>query len=253
VAAGCLRIGHGDGGITGPSLHDATANGVPAAAFKRRHNLQHGIALATAQIQGEQGGCGGWIQEVFNRRSVTFCEIHHMDVIAHACAVWRGPITAKDLEFMAPAYSHLADEGEEVVGTAAGVFADLAAGMGPDRIEIAQPSDAPAGVCVAHVRQQLFNGRLRVPVGVHRLDRSVLVDRHLLGIAVQRGAAAEGDRVASVGCHGGQQLAAPRHVHIPIPQRLFNGFPNSLESGEVNHRIHRSAPGGGGEGTVEIV
>jgi len=42
-------------------------------------------------------------------------QIHHVDLIAHAAAVGGGPVVAKHLQFGAPAYGHLADEGEEKV------------------------------------------------------------------------------------------------------------------------------------------
>ncbi len=65
-------------------------------------------------------------------------EILHMDVVAHAGAIGRGVVVAEYMQGLAPAHCHLGDIGHQVVGHAAGIFTDGAAGVGTDRIEVAQ-------------------------------------------------------------------------------------------------------------------
>lgn len=78
-----------------------------------------GAQLRRFRLQGVEGG------------AVTFSEVHHVDLVAHAAAVGGEPVVAKNLQFGPLAHRPLADEREQDVGRAQRVFADVATGVGP--------------------------------------------------------------------------------------------------------------------------
>ena len=70
-------------------------------------------------------------------------QVHHMNVVAHAGAVGRGVVVAKNAQKLPFAYGHLRDEGHEVVGNAIGVLAHGAANVRAHRVEVAQDCYLP--------------------------------------------------------------------------------------------------------------
>ncbi|CWR93580.1 Uncharacterised protein [Neisseria meningitidis] len=79
-------------------------------------------------------------------RDMPFCQIHHMNIVAHTGAVGGRIIAAEYRQLRQPARSHLADIGQKVVGNAVGLFADQAAFMRADRVEITQQNHAPTRI-----------------------------------------------------------------------------------------------------------
>ena len=114
--------------------------------------------------------------------------------------------------------------------------------MRTDRIEVAQAGDPPEflGAC-SQVVEQAFRRCFGVPVGIDRLDRRRFRNRHVVGVAVEGGAAAEHKGVAAVVGHHLQQAERAVHIHVPVAQRFSNRFAHGLESCEVDHRINRLA------------
>ena len=102
------------------------------------------MALATPQIQGEELGRG--VEQSVHSRPVAFGQIHDMDVIPDSCAIGRGPVPAINFQARFLPLGHQVDQGKEVAGLPEGGFADAAAGMGADGIEVTQPGHAPAGL-----------------------------------------------------------------------------------------------------------
>ena len=134
-------VGDGDGGITRPAINDRVGDRLPTGMAEGVHHLQHRDAPAAAEVEGEQ--LRRFRQQAVEGRLVPFCQIHHMDVIAHARSIGCWPVVAKDLNLFAPAHGDLGDKWEEVVGNPQRVFTDPAAGMGADGVEITQTGDSP--------------------------------------------------------------------------------------------------------------
>ena len=158
------------------------------------------MALAAAQVGGEELGL--FAEQGLQSSEMAFGEIHHMDVVPHPTAIRSGPVASIHLKTPTAAHRHLAHKREEVVGSALGVFANAATGVGPHGIEVAQPGDAPARFTGRQIGQQLLHSGLGLAVGVDGPHRRRLRDRHLLRDAIHGGAAAEHDRAAAMGPHG---------------------------------------------------
>ena len=146
---------------------------------------------------------------------------------------------------------HQVDQGKEVAGLPEGGFADAAAGMGADGIEVTQPGQAPAGLTGRQVRQHLLHGSFGVSVWVDRSHRRTFRNWHRVRQAVEGGTAAEHQRPAVVTGHGLEQAAAASHVGIPVAQRFGHGFSYRLQASEMQHRLHLGCAGGF-EGPVQI-
>ncbi|MNL57724.1 hypothetical protein D3C87_1813090 [compost metagenome] len=110
-----------------------------------------------------------------------------MQIVAHARAVGGVVIVAKDPQEWLTAHRHLGDEGEQVVGQIARAFADLAAGVCADRVEVAQRDGAEGGVGRADVAQHLFHHQLGAAVGIGGRQRMRLGERQIARFAIHRG------------------------------------------------------------------
>ena len=101
------------------------------AVFHRLHDVQNGLPLTGAEVDSEQ--LRFFFQQRVEGATVPFREIHHVDVIPHAWPIWREPVTTQYMQSWSVASAHLAHNGEEVVGDAAGIFINAARGMGAKR------------------------------------------------------------------------------------------------------------------------
>lgn len=210
-------------------------------------HLQNGDALARAQVEGEEGVAVG-VEQMVEGAAVAFGQIHHMDVVPHATAIHRGPIVPEHRQAGSLSHRHLADDGEQIGGLPVGVLTDAAAGMGAHRVEVAEASDAPAGLAGRDIGQQLLHRRFGVAIGMERTHRRALGDRQGFGVPVEGGAAAEDQNAAVVAPHGLQEAAAAVNVDIPVEERLSDGFRQGLQTGEMEHRPH----GPQGHGALHI-
>ena len=83
---------------------------------------------------------------------------------------------------------------------------------------------------------------------MHRRGGHPFVEWELLRFAVDRGGAAEHEGAAVMSIHGRSQDPAAVEVHIPVAQWVGHRFPHGLETGEMNHAIHRAIAA---EGPIE--
>eukprot|EP00611_Tribonema_gayanum_P014253 TRINITY_DN2557_c1_g2_i2.p1 TRINITY_DN2557_c1_g2~~TRINITY_DN2557_c1_g2_i2.p1 ORF type:complete len:119 (-),score=9.19 TRINITY_DN2557_c1_g2_i2:620-976(-) len=111
---------------------------------------------------------------------MTLREVQHVDVVAHARAVHCVVVAAEDRQLLPPTNSDLTEVRRQVVGGAAGVLADVAAGVRARGVEVAQALNLPparqlvpllgvGGVVVVtdgEVAQDLFDEVLGAPVWV---------------------------------------------------------------------------------------
>ena len=161
-----------------------------------------------------------------------------MDVVAYAGAVVGVIVVAEDAEFLTLAYGHLGDVGHEVVGDAVGVFADGAALVCTDGVEVAEEHDVPFLVSLLHVHKHLFEHRLGLSVGVGAVALGALLGDGDDGrVAVDGGRAREDDVLAAVLAHDVEEDESAVHVVFVVFQRLGAAFAYSLKAGEVDAGI----------------
>ena len=166
--SGACGIGHGDGGIARSPVDEGVGDVLSAGGGEGVDHVENTGPIAAAEVAGEV--LWPLIEQGFEGGFVAFCQIHHVDVIAHAGAVMGGPVAAEHLELIATADSDLGDEREEVVGDAQGVFSDATAGMGAHGVEVAEGCDAPrVGSAAVEIREHLFNSGFGKAVGVDRV------------------------------------------------------------------------------------
>ena len=97
---------------------------------------------------------------------MSLCQINDMDVVTHARAVVRGVVVTPDIEIFAPPHSHLRHIGHQVVGNALWVFADQAAFVRTNGIEIAQYGNTPVWLSAIHIPQHVFNNKFAAPIWI---------------------------------------------------------------------------------------
>src|SRR4051812_8077242 len=112
------------------------------------------------------------------------CQIVYVDVIADACAVRRGIVSAEDFDVFTLPKGDLQDEWDEVrFGIV--VFAECAVSSGPRCVEVAQGGIAQA-VGVRVIGQRVFDDELRKSIRTDRILWMIFGQRDALGIAVSR-------------------------------------------------------------------
>ena len=77
-----------------------------------------------------------------------------------------------------------------------------------------------------------------MPIGVDGLDWSRFRDGNLIGIAIQRGAAAEDQGVTRECSHHVDEADAASHIHLPVAKRISHGFAHGLQPCEVDHALN---------------
>ena len=187
-------------------------------------------------MAGLAGGVGALL-EVEEGAEVADREVLDVDIVADAAAVRGGVVGAEDLYLLELAAGDLADDGHEVVGDAFGVFANSAAGVRANRIEVTQDVDAPTWLRARQVKEHLLDHGFAVAVGVGGLDAFLLGDGYTLGVAVDCGRGAEYQGLAAMLLHALQEADCRIEVVIVITQWLGDGFAHGFEAGEVDDGV----------------
>lgn len=203
---------------------------LPTGSLKGLDDLEHAVPAPRPQVDG--GAVR--LRQALERAQVALGEVDHVDVVAHASAVGRGVVAAPDAQALAPAGGDLGDEGHEVVGDALRVFADQAAGVGADGVEIAQQCDAPVGLGPVEVAQHVLDHQLAAAVGIGGRERMLLGQRQELGLTIDGGRRAEDQGLDAGGAHGLQQAQAADDVVVVVVERLLRRFADGLEAGKVD-------------------
>ena len=139
-------VGVTGGDVALASWHDAVGDGFSAGLFEGFYHLQHAVAFGLCL--GSSSARLGFALGSSGRRRGLWRGLPHGCSRARRCRLaW--VVVAKDAEFFELADADLGDVGQEVVGDAAGVFADLAAGVRADWVEVAQYGNAQAWAAVA--------------------------------------------------------------------------------------------------------
>ncbi len=232
--------------VAGPAGDHLVRQVAPDRLAGRRDHLEDGRADARPEVVGvparalgvERGQCG----------EVALGEVDHVDVVAHAGAVARGPVAAVHVEVGAPAHRHLHEERHEVVGDPAGILAELARGVGADRVEVAQHAHAPRRTGHGHVVEDPLDEELRAAVGAVGVERPVLGERDPVGLAVDGGRRREHEPADAVALHGIDELVGRAEVVAVVPQGLGHRLADGLQAGEVDHGVDRVGREDGVEG-----
>src|SRR5690606_3316387 len=73
-----------------------------------------------------------------NGRNMPVGDVHHVQVVAQACAVWGVIVAAKNVDLRQLSHGNLEHVGGQVVRNLRRVLTDAAARVGADRVEVAQ-------------------------------------------------------------------------------------------------------------------
>ncbi len=230
-----MRLGPAFGYVTGAARFDLVRYGATAGRLERTDHLQHGIALTGTQVVGKDTGIGSYAGQ---RLEMTESEIHHVDVVAHACAIRGRIVIAKHPQLLELADAHLADIGQQVVGDTVGIFTDEAALVGADRVEVAQQHYGPTRIGFGQVTQYLFHHQLGATIGVGRAGGEIFPQRHRGRIAIHCGRRAEHQPEHARLCHLLAQHQGACDVVLVIGERDLARLPHRLETGEVDHRFN---------------
>src|ERR1700751_2029546 len=108
-------------------------------------------------------------------------QVHDVDIIPDAGAIGRIVIISKNIHALAPSNGNLGNERKQIVRNAVGIFADQAALMSADRIEVTKNPDRPAWVARKNVAQHVFYDEFCPTIGIYRPERMVFGVRKEVG------------------------------------------------------------------------
>ena len=148
------------------------------------HHFEYAVALAGAEVED---ALTRMLRHVGDCRDVAAREIHDVNIIAHAGAVRRIIVVAKDAQAFQPADGRLRNVGHEVVRHAARISPMRAARVRTDGVKVAQQHDRPARVGHNIVAQDLLADVLRPTIRIRAAaGTGRLVERHLVVAGVHR-------------------------------------------------------------------
>ena len=169
---------------------------------------------------------------------MTLCEVNYVDVITDAGPVRCVVVIAEYVDALALAGSYLRDVREKVVRDALGIFADEAARVCADRVEIAEQHDLPLVVAPPDIREDPLLHGFRCAVRICGLaERAFLGDRDESRIAVDCSGRRENDLLYAVLPHDITQDQCGFDVVVIIFDRLLRGLADCFVTGEVDGRI----------------
>ena len=198
-----------------------------AHAFNRADDVQHAAASAGTKVHRLDSLV---LQRVMQRRNMTLGEIDNMDIVAHAGAVRRRVVVAKDGQLRQDARRDLHDIGHEVVGNAVRGFADEAALVRADGVKVAQQHDRQLIVSLRSIAQDLLDHVLRPAVGVGAVAGGcVLLEGHILARAVNRRRGAKDQAMHAVLFHDLEQRQRRIEVVAVVRDRLLHRLADRLQ------------------------
>ena len=179
------------------------------------------------------------LRHVGDRRDVAAREIHDVNIIAHAGAVRRIVVVAKDAQAFQPADGRLRNVGHEVVRHAARILADEAARVRTDGVKVAQQHDRPARVGHNIVAQDLLADVLRPTIRIRAAaGTGRLVERHLVVAGVHRRRRGKDDLPDAVVTHRLAERDRRAEVVVVIFQRHMHRLAHGFEAREMNDAVN---------------
>ena len=170
------------------------------------------------------------------RRHVGFGQIHDVQIVPDARAVWRVVVSAKHRQGLADAGHGLGEERNQIVGHAQGQLPDVRGRVRADGVEVPKQGHMRRPRCRRVVFQDAF-ARLFGPA-VRRfgaLERGRFSHGHVLGLAIHRAARGKHDVVHVVRAGHLEQHAEAADVVGRVHRRFGHAFAHGFVRGEVEH------------------
>ena len=188
--------GHQLGRIARPPWRHMGQQAPPGDRLGGFDHLLHRIAGAVAQVVDQRlaGGLAALpqAQQALQPQHVGIGQITDMDVVADAGAIRRRIVIPEDLQIGTLAAHHIEHQRDQM-GFRLMVLAQITGRISTGRIEIAE-DHARQAIGATEIVQQLLHHPLAAPIGIDRLLRMLLGDRHLLRHAVGGAGGGEHDR-----------------------------------------------------------
>ena len=165
-------------------------------------------------------------------------KINNVNVITHTRTVGSIVIVSENREALKLTAGNLGNIRKKIVRNSLRIFADQAALMRTDRIEITQYGYAPLRIGNADICENTLDNQFRFSVRVCSGKREILTDRHTFGLAVYGCRRAEHNQLDIVLCHNLAKYQCSGKIVVIISYRLSNRFTDSLETRKVNDRVN---------------
>ena len=162
-------------------------------------------------------------------------QVHHMDIVADAGTVMGIVVVTVDTQEFTAAHSHLGDIGHQIIGNTPGIFADVAAFVGTDGVEVAQQHNAPLLIRKSHTGEDLLGHVLGPAIGIGAAaGAGILVQRHLIVSGVNRSGGGEDQILHAHGLHNlGQHQGGVQVVIVVLPGD-GHGLTHCLQTSKVD-------------------
>ena len=176
------------------------------------------------------------VEAPLQRRHVGFGQIHDVQVVPDAGAVWGVVVSAKHREGLADAGHGLGEERNQIVGHTQGQLPDVGGRMCADGVEV--PKQGHMGRTAS--RRMVFQDALARLFGpavrrLRPLERRRFSHGHVLRFPVD-GAARGEHNVVHVVCAGHfEEHPKAAHVVGGVHRRFGHAFPHGFVRGEVQH------------------
>ena len=156
-------------------------------------------------------------------------EIHHVDVVAYAGAIFSRVVIAKYGKRLAAANGYLRDVRHQVVWNTLRIFPHISRWMSANRVKVAQQGNAPVGLRFLQIGQDLFHHQLAFAVRtLRRAGGEAFNVRNLRLIAIDGRGGAENEVFHVSSAHCIHQTQSAVDVVVIVLQRLGNGFSNGF-------------------------
>ena len=170
-------------GVARPAWLDDRCWGAVAELSALRQHLRHRVALAGAEVEDVVAGVG---LHVVQRAQVGFAQVFDVDVVAHAGAIGRVVVVAKQFHGAGLRVERGFDDVGDEVGFGLVRFADFAIAVGAGGVEVAQADGAQAVGATVFCNLQLGHAFAQA-VGVDGLGGMGFVDGAVLRVAINGG------------------------------------------------------------------
>lgn len=177
------RISIAGGNITWPARSQFIRYWAAAGFFECFDYVKDAIAGTCAKVYLKALR----LVQALKRLQMAERQVDDVDVVTHASTIRRRVVISPDFQLVAPADGDLSDERHQVVRDALWVFADQAAFVGADRVEVAQDADPPSRIGAVEVAQHVFDDELGPAVGVGCRERVIFGQWQELRFAVDGG------------------------------------------------------------------
>ena len=234
VAFGFAGVGVELREVAGTAGNEGMGKRPAGDLFEGSDHFEDGGGATGAEIVGGEAGL-----QTANSGEVAASEVDDVDVVAKTGTVGCFVIVAKNMKLREFAGGDFHDVRHEVVRDAVGVLAEETGDVVADGIEITKSDDVELGVGYAKVFQDFFDHVFGLAVGVGKLDTSRKGFDALLDtlVAINSGGGGENEPLHIVGLHRLEEVEGAGDVVVVVLERLFDGFGDGFEAGEMDDKV----------------